>query len=78
MFKFLEGLDFRDFCFVGILEYMDEDLQYMVDVMGWMIQEVYQYNVIGKWKWEIIVEEWAIIEVCNVEDMVFYQQVFEF
>lgn len=78
MFKFLEGFDLKDFCFVGIFELMDEDLQLMVDVMGWIIQEVYQYNVMGKCKWEIIFEEWVVIEVCNVKDLVFYQEVMEF
>ncbi len=77
MSKFLEGLDLKDFRFIGILEYMDEDLQQMAETMGWAIQEAYQHNATGKRKREITPEERAVIEACNVEDRALYQRALE-
>jgi|UPI0005920FF0 hypothetical protein len=77
MSKFLEGLDLKDFRFVGILEQMDEDLQHMADAMGWAIQEAYQHNATGKRKREITPEERAVIEACNAKDLALYQEAME-
>lgn len=77
MSKFLEGLDLKDFRFVGILENMEEDLQHMAGAMGWTIQEAYQHNATGKRKREITAEERAIIEASNAKDLALYQQALE-
>lgn len=77
MSKFLEGLDLKDFRFVGILELMDEDLQLMADAMGWTIQEAYQHNATGKRKREITPEEREVIEACNAKDLALYQEAME-
>lgn len=77
MSAFLEGLDLTDFRFVGILEYMEEDLPAMAERMGWDIPKAYRHNATGKRKREISPEERATIEACNAEDTALYQRALE-
>lgn len=73
MARYLEGMELKDFKFVGIQEYYQEDLQYLAQLYNWPKVKEYKHNITGS-TYELSEAEREELIALNHRDVALYQE----
>jgi hypothetical protein len=77
MTKYLEGIDLEEIDFLGVFEYLREDMQQLAEKMGWgqiTLDHKNSSEIIRKKRPPVPEEEKRIIRDLNEKDMALYEQ----
>ena len=77
MSEFLNRASLKDFLFVGLVEYFEEDLKYLAEILNWDHVPIIKHNITGKLKEEVPADIKAQILKWNEKDAMLYQEVLE-
>ena len=77
MSEFLHGASLKDFLFVGLVEYFDDDLKYLAEIFKWNQIHYIKHNATGKLKEEVPEKIKAQILKWNEKDALLYQEALE-